>query len=165
MDFNESLMKKQGYGDYVELDPKLLPPLYIAYRTELAEVSGVFHSGLKHRFIDRDADVLSAIQAWIGMTDAIRQGLESGEKEELGNIMNSNFDKRTALGGVNDGNLELVRIARSVGASAKLTGSGGAIIGVYSGDEMLVRLKKACEPLNINVLIPEIADSIGEGVL
>ncbi len=165
MDFNESLMKKQGYGDYVELDPKLLPPLYIAYRTELAEVSGVFHSGLKHRFIDRDAEVLSAIQAWIGMTDAIRQGLESGEKEELGNIMNSNFDKRTALGGVNDGNLELVRIARSVGASAKLTGSGGAIIGVYSGDEMLVRLKKACEPLNINVLIPEIADSIGEGVL
>jgi len=165
MDFNEALMKKQGYGDYVELDPKLLPDIFIAYRTELAEVSGVFHRGLKHRFIDHDPDVLSAIDAWIGMTDDLRQSLENGNMAKIGNIMNDNFDKRTELGGVNDGNMELVSVARSVGASAKLTGSGGAIIGVYRDGQMLKNLKKACNPLNIKVIIPEIATAIGEEVL
>jgi len=163
MDFGEELMKKQGYGDYIELDPALLPPVFIAYRTELAEVSGVFHSGLRHRFIDKDPDILNAIDAWVGMTDDVRRDLEGGSPDAIGSVMNRNFDTRTALGGVNDGNLELVRIARSAGASAKLTGSGGAIIGTYKDDDMFERLKALCEPLNIKVIIPEIAPAIGEG--
>jgi len=164
MDFGEELMKKQGHGNYVELDPALLPPLFIAYRTELAEVSGVFHSGLRHRFIDKDPDILNAIDAWVGMTDDVRRDLEGGNLSGIGSIMNRNFDTRTELGGVNDGNLELVRIARSAGASAKLTGSGGAIIGTYNDDDMFERLKVLCEPLNIDVIIPEIAPAIGEGL-
>lgn len=165
MDFNEGLMEKQGYGDYIELEPKLLPPLFIAYRTDLAEMSGVFHRGLKHRFIDREPEVLAAIESWIGMTDSVRNGLESGNTEKMGDILNRNFDKRTALGGVNDGNIELVSIARSVGASAKLTGSGGAIIGIYKDHIMLENLKNRCKKLNINVIVPEIAFAVDKGAV
>ena len=31
MDFDQELMEKQGYGHYENMDPKLLPPLYLAY--------------------------------------------------------------------------------------------------------------------------------------
>lgn len=37
MDFNRELMQRQGHGCYEELDPALLPPLYVAYRSDLAE--------------------------------------------------------------------------------------------------------------------------------
>jgi glucuronokinase len=157
MDFNEELMQEQGYGNYVALDPALLPRIYIAYRTELAEISGVFHRGLRHRFIEEDPDVLAAIDAWVSMTDEARQALESGNAAALGKLIDRNFDTRLALGGVNDGNQELVRLARSVGASAKLTGSGGAIIGTYTDDAMFSELERVCAPLNIMVLKPEVS--------
>jgi glucuronokinase len=162
MDFSEELMKKQGHGDYVELDYALLPPLYIAYRSELAEVSGVFHSDLRHRFVNRDADVVSAVREWIEMTDEFRSCLESRDAEKLAAIIDRNFDRRVELGGVSAGNIELVRTARSVGASAKLTGSGGAIIGTYSGDDMLARLREVCAPLNIEVIVPDFVPAIGD---
>lgn len=162
MDFNEPLMKKQGHGEYVELNPELLPPLYIAYRTDLAEISGVFHSGMRHRFLNRDPDVLAAIEAWCGMTDDVRRLLESGRGAEIGELMDRNFDTRAGLGGVNEGNLELVRLARSVGVSAKLTGSGGAIIGTYRDEAMLDELRKVCGSRNVRVIIPDIAPAAGE---
>jgi len=165
MDFDETNMNKTGYGKYVELDPALLPPLYIAYRTELAENSGVFHSGLRHRYLDRDPDVLAAIEAWVGMTDEVFTALTGGAGAQIGKVMNRNFDTRMALGGVNDGNQKLVRIARSVGASAKLTGSGGAIIGTIDDDAMFARLQAACEPCGIKVFVPNIAPAAGEAAL
>ena len=162
MDFNEAMMETRGYGEYVELDPAVLPPLYIAYRTELAEISGVFHRGLHHRYLAKDPDVLSAIEAWAAMTDDVRKALGASDSTPLGDIMDRNFDTRAALGGVNDGNLELVSLARSVGASAKLTGSGGAIIGTISGDAMFARLQEVCDSHGIVVLKPDIAPAIGE---
>ncbi len=156
MDFDETTMTRQGYGDYAEVDPDLLPPVYIAYRTELAEVSGVFHRGLRHRFIDREPEVLDAIQAWVCMTDGVRVAMDDGDVARIGELMDRNFDTRVELGGVNDGNRELVRLARSVGASAKLTGSGGAIIGTYADDDMFARLSDACAPHDIKVIKPEL---------
>ncbi len=162
MDFDEELMNRQGYGDYIPLPSSLLPPLYIAYRTELAEVSGVFHKGLRHRFIDKDPEVLAAIDAWKEMTSEARQSLEAGNSAGLSSIINRNFDTRLALGGVNEGNQGLVQLARSAGASAKLTGSGGAIIGTYENEEMFSRLQQVFDDANVVVIKPDIAESIEE---
>lgn len=35
MDFDRAQFERQGHGQYEELDPQLLPPLYIAYRKHL----------------------------------------------------------------------------------------------------------------------------------
>ncbi len=162
MDFDENRINERGYGDYVELDPVQLPSLYIAYRTELAEISGVFHKGLRHRYIDKDPEVLGAIEGWIGMTNEVRRALESGRSAAIGPILNRNFDTRVALGGVSDGNRELVELARSVGASAKLTGSGGAIVGTYADEAMFVKLREACATAGIRIIKPVLAPAIGE---
>src|SRR6185436_186151 len=44
MDFAKEIMDRQGYGDYERLDPRLLPKVYVAYRTSLSEGTEVFHT-------------------------------------------------------------------------------------------------------------------------
>jgi glucuronokinase len=50
----------------------------------------------------------------------------------------------------------MVEAARDCGASAKFTGSGGAIVGTYADDAMFERLKATLEPLQVAVIKPEI---------
>jgi glucuronokinase len=56
----------------------------------------------------------------------------------------------------------MVETARSCGASAKFTGSGGAIVGTYEGEAMFEELKATLEPKGMQVLKPQIlADKEG----
>jgi glucuronokinase len=53
-------------------------------------------------------------------------------------------------------NIEMVELTRSEGASAKFTGSGGAIIGTYEDDKMFENLKKVLAKKNITIIKPQI---------
>lgn len=50
----------------------------------------------------------------------------------------------------------MIEAARSVGASAKFTGSGGAIIGTYKNEEMFQKLLKTLSEKDILVIKPSI---------
>jgi glucuronokinase len=50
--------------------------------------------------------------------------------------------------------MELVNTARECGASAKFSGSGGAIIGMYQDDEMLRKLIINLRKINARVIKP-----------
>jgi glucuronokinase len=54
------------------------------------------------------------------------------------------------------GNLNMVNTARRLGATAKFTGSGGAIVGTYDGEEMFQKLVEGLEPLGMSVFKPQI---------
>ncbi len=54
------------------------------------------------------------------------------------------------------GNLNMVKTARRLGATAKFTGSGGAIVGTYDGEEMFQKLVGGLEPLGMSVFKPQI---------
>jgi glucuronokinase len=75
-------------------------------------------------------------------------------------LLNDNFDCRAQLVPISQGNIEMVTAARAVGASAKFTGSGGAIVGTYEGEEMLGALRKAMAPLEVEVILPEYAPAL-----
>jgi glucuronokinase len=55
---------------------------------------------------------------------------------------------------ISESNMELVNTARDCGASAKFSGSGGAIIGMYEDDEMLQRLIINLQKINARVIKP-----------
>ena len=55
---------------------------------------------------------------------------------------------------ISDSNLELVETARKCGASAKFSGSGGAIIGMYKDDQMLSSLVVNLKKINARVIKP-----------
>jgi glucuronokinase len=82
--------------------------------------------------------------------------LVAGQGEHIGPLLNENFDLRRRLYQISPGNIEMVETARACGASAKFTGSGGAIVGTYTDNAMFNQLKAAMEPLQMVVLKPQI---------
>lgn len=156
MDFDKALLDKQGFGRYEPLTPPRLPNFYIAYRTDLSEGSEVFHNNTRERFERGDKEVVDAMAFWADLTVQAREALEAGDWPTLAKLMDANFDKRHEIFTLSEGNLRMVEIARSVGASAKFTGSGGAIIGTYTDESMFEKLSAAFTTQNICVLKPTI---------
>ena len=68
--------------------------------------------------------------------------------------MNANFDRRHEIYRISPRNIKMIEVARSTGASAKFSGSGGAIVGTYKDEETYLRLGEAFKPLNIQALKP-----------
>jgi len=160
MDFDRDLMEEQGYGGYESIDPTLLPPLYVAYRQDLAQGSEVFHNDIRYRFDRGDAEVVEAMHFWADLTDRVRQCLSDGRQKEIGPLLDSNFDRRASLYQISKGNLAMIEATRSAGASAKFTGSGGAIIGAYDDEAMFEALKNKLEPMHIRVVKPTVVESV-----
>jgi glucuronokinase len=154
MNFDRAIMAGQGYGEYEPIDPALLPPLYVAYRTDLAEGTEVFHNDIRGRYQRGEPAVVAAMEYWAGLADQVRQLLIEGEGHRIGPLLNANFDRRRAIYQISEGNLRMVEAARSVGASAKFTGSGGAIVGTCDGPAMFAALEERLGALNIKVVRP-----------
>src|SRR5262245_29478657 len=129
MDFARSLIEAQGYGNYEPLDPALLPKVYIAYRTSLSEGTEVFHNNIRERWRAGDPEIVSAMLTWASYAEQGRQALVDGDYEKLDYLINANFDLRAKCYRISDGNLQMVHTARSIGATSKFAGSGGAIVG------------------------------------
>ncbi len=156
MDFAKDLMATQGYGNYEELDISLLPRLYVAYLDDLSEGTEVFHNNIRDRFDRGDADVVAAMRFWAELAQQVRALLMEGGAERIGPLLDSNFDRRRAIYRISEGNTRMVETARSVGASAKFSGSGGAIVGTYENEQMYEKLEQALEPLGVRVVKPRI---------
>jgi glucuronokinase len=155
MNFDKSLMEQQGFGDYIPFDKSLLPPLFIAYRRNLSEGSEVTHNDLASRFAKGEPQVLQAMQQWASLTEQAFERLNAGDKN-IADLLNANFDLRNQLIKVSEGNKQMVMTARAVGASAKFTGSGGAIIGTYTDEKMLDDLVQVMKTIDAEVIIPTI---------
>ncbi len=157
MDFDREIMERQKHGVYEELNPDMLPPLYVAYTTELSEGTEVFHNDIRGRFRRGDTEVIDAMQAWAGMAQEVRDRLLAGKGETIGEILNQNFDLRRKLYAMSDGNIAMVEAARACGATAKFTGSGGAIVGTFEDEKMFSKLVAKLEPMGMKVFKPTIA--------
>ena len=156
MDFDRKLLESRGYGEYTELPADLAPPLYIAYRTDLSEGSEVFHNNIRDRFNAGDETVVGAMRFWADLTDKALVAMKNRDYAELGRLMNDNFDMRAKLYRLSEGNMRMVQAARAAGASAKFSGSGGAIVGVCPDDATYERLQSAMSALHVVVLRPNI---------
>ena len=160
MDFDKALMKKKGHGRYEQMNAKLLPPLYIAYQEDLSEVSGKAHNNIRERFNLGDKKVIAAMRFWANLTDQVRDVLVNGETEKLGSLLNKNFDRRRSIYRISEGNIRMVETARALGASAKFTGSGGAIVGTCKDRKMFDRLKKGLGKIGVRVIRPRVVESV-----
>ncbi len=157
MDFSRDLMETRGYGDYERLDPSLLPNLYVAYRTNLSEGTEVFHNDLRRRFSDGEPEVVSAMQEWAAIAQQGREALLARDAGRFGQLINANFDLRARIYHIGIENLQMVRVARDAGATAKFAGSGGAIIGTYRDEDHYQLLSEALGRLDVRVIHPALA--------
>jgi len=157
MDFSEAIMKKQGYGRYEQLEPKLLPPLYVAYREDFSEPTEVFHNNIRERFDRGEKLVIDAMKYWAGLTDRAKKCLLNADTDKLAELINANFNRRRKIYRISRQNTDMIQAARSAGASAKFTGSGGAIVGTYKNQKTFVELKKRLRKLGVKTIKPKIA--------
>ena len=90
------------------------------------------------------------------VAEAFAQLLQRGEGMAIGPLLDANFDLRRSLCRIHPDNISMIEGARSVGASAKFTGSGGAIVGLYDDEKMFISLKRALSSQGVSVLKPNI---------
>ena len=159
MNFDRKLMESRGYGEYEVIAPDAFPSLYIAYRAELSQGSEITHNNLRYRYRKGEQDVLDAIRYWSNLTETVKNMLGSGTVDGIGELLNANFDTRRKICDISSGNRQMVDAARTTGASAKFTGSGGAIIGTYSSEEMFEALVRKLGATGVNVIKPQLTDN------
>jgi glucuronokinase len=156
MDFEKEHLLEKGFGKYQILDASKLPNLYLAYKTQLSKVSGTVFNNLKERYYAGEKLVIDTLAE---IADCAEQGKKAIEEQNfsiLHTLINRNFDLRRKIMNITPSNIELVETARKCGASAKFSGSGGAIIGMYSDDEMLRKLIIELRKINARVIKPYI---------
>lgn len=156
MDFNREKMERDGFGSYESLDPALLPNLYVAYRTSLSEGTEVFHNNVRARWINGEKAVVDAMRKWGEIAESGRAALLRGDTALLGRLINENFDLRTTIYKISEGNMEMIRRSRAVGATSNFAGSGGAIVGTFSDDRMLEELRQTMDEVGVRVIVPKI---------
>jgi len=154
MDFDKKFMDAHGHGRYEPLDTKLLPPIYIAYQTQLAESSEVFHNDIRKRYDNGERKVIDAIATIADLARQARECLLRGDHETVAQLMNKNFDLRRTIYNLNPKHIRMVELARELGASAKFAGSGGSVIGTYRDEAMFEQLKRTFEAEDCAVIKP-----------
>ncbi len=154
MDFSRELLERQGYGCYESLDPRLLPPVYVAYRTDLSEISGIFHSNIRARWEAGDKAVVDAMRHVADLALEGKNAILCRNYRRLGELIDENFDTRARIYRLDPRNVEMVMRARAVGASAHYAGSGGSILGLYEDSRMLARLRETLGEIGCRVIIP-----------
>ncbi len=152
MDFNSDLLQQRGYGEYTVTDPGLLPPLYLAYHHMRGKESGVTHRSLRSRYDAGEKTVMDTLDAIAACAETARTAVLNQNPNALADAMNRNFDLRATLLSIDPQDQQLIDMARSVGASAKFPGSGGAIVGTYDNETMFAALCDRLETAGATVL-------------
>jgi glucuronokinase len=116
-------------GRYERLDPALLPPLFVAWRTDAAEDSGKVHGELRARHERGDAVALQGMAELADIARGARAVLLSGDHAAFADCLDRSFDARRRMLVLDHRHVALIECAREAGASANYTGSGGAVVG------------------------------------
>lgn len=148
MDFDKKLMEELGHGNYTPMDLDVLPPLYLIYAENPSD-SGKIHSTVRQRWLNGDKFIISSMEEVADIALEGQKALIAKDYAKLASLMNRNFDLRRqmfgdeALGAMN---IEMVEIARRMGAASKFTGSGGAVV-VFcpEGSSQASILEDACQ--------------------
>jgi len=158
MDFSRDLMEAHGHGNYERMDFRLLPNVYVAYRTSLSEGTEVFHSNLRERWHRGDPEIVDAMKTWAGYAEEGRACLLAHNHARLGELIDANFDLRSRIYKIDRGNLEMVHTARAASATANFAGSGGAIVGTYQDEDSFEHLKESMRNIGVAVIRPKIVE-------
>ncbi|MFO7898621.1 MAG: GHMP kinase [Planctomycetota bacterium] len=155
MDFDRELVKSTGHGRYEPLDPRLFPPLFVAYRTDVAELSTVTHTDLRERWKLGDRVVLDGMAGCAGLTEQARGLLLAGRGSELGELLDANFELRRSMCDLDPVDVRMVEIGRKHGGHPKFCGSGGAVVGIHPGDEACAAMAEELKQVNARVIRPQ----------
>jgi glucuronokinase len=145
MDFDPAHRSPHGHGRYDELDPSLLPPLFIAWRPDAGSSSGAAHAAVHARFKQGDRNVIDAMAALARLAHEAKAALLAGDDASFAAALDAGYDARASIYDLDPRHTAMVTAARHRGLSATYTGSGGAIVGVARDPDALHQLAEDLE--------------------
>eukprot|EP00252_Welwitschia_mirabilis_P004004 TRINITY_DN1413_c0_g2_i1.p1 TRINITY_DN1413_c0_g2~~TRINITY_DN1413_c0_g2_i1.p1 ORF type:complete len:360 (-),score=62.91 TRINITY_DN1413_c0_g2_i1:275-1354(-) len=148
MDFNKEFMEKNKHGIYIPMDVNLLPQMHLIYAENPSD-SGKIHSTVRERWLNGEEEVRKCMEEVATLPLEGRDALMRRDYDKLAELMNRNFDLRRRMFGdaaLGTLNIKMVEVARSIGAAAKFTGSGGAVV-VFcpKGPSQVRQLEDVCQ--------------------
>ncbi len=141
---------------YEPLDPALLPGIYLSYHTDFSEPTEIFHNDIRGRYNRGEEKVVRAMEHCADLAARGREALLHRDYKELGRLMDENFDTRRSIYRLPPWQVEMVEAARQCGASAQFSGSGGAIIGIYTDETMFEKVSGRLAALHCRTIKPEV---------
>jgi glucuronokinase len=159
MDFDAARERViDGYPCYAyeSLDPRLLPPLYLAYDISLSEPTEVFHNDIRGRYHRGEEKVVNAMKRCAELAAQGRDALLAHDTARLARLMDENFEVRRGIYNLPPWQIQQIEIARSCGASANFAGSGGAIIGTYRDEAMFEQLRAKLSAVGSRTIKPQV---------
>jgi glucuronokinase len=94
------------------------------------------------------------MQKFASFTEQAKASLKTRDHKKFARLMSSNFNLRRETYGdpvVGASNLRMIELARQHNCAAKFPGSGGAVVGMWDGDDSLseqkdlLKLRRALE--------------------
>ena len=161
MDFERSHLEEKGYGKYEKINVGL-PHLYLSFDPNRAEESGKAHKAVRSLFLADNVEVKSVMASLADVAEQGKGAILSGDFAKLNELINLNFDLRASIFNISDENKAMIAAARSVGASAKFAGSGGAIVGLYEDENHFAKLSAELSNLGCKTFKPTIATANDE---
>lgn len=159
MDFDRSLMDQNGHGHYEPIHQLADLNWYIAFPTGASENSDITHRSLRSRYDSGEVEVVQAMLQFSDLSNQFKSAIAKRDISSLHQLINQNFDLRKSIMLINPLFAHIVHLARSVGASAKFTGSGGAIIGLYHDEAQFNALDQLFQQNNIKIIKPNIVSN------
>lgn len=160
MDFSNVKDTLRDQGRYIVLDKNKLPPVFVAYINDGSEESGKVHNRVTELFAEGDRTIVYAMRHFAELTEKAKAVIEYdgyGDRkwQELGKLMDLNFDTRRSIYNLRASDIEMIQIARDIGAHAKFAGSSGAAVGTYRDQAMFDELNEAYNKHDITLIKPE----------
>jgi len=113
-------------------------PLYLAWTPTAAQASSIPHGNLAQLARGapgtRQADIADAMSRLAGEARRAADAIETGDVHTLKAAMTTSFDLRSTMMPIEPAHQAMIDLARSHGAAANFSGSGGAIVGVVPKD-------------------------------
>jgi len=111
------------------LDEALLPGLFVAWRSDAAQASGVVHGELRTRWLAGDSLVCGVMEELAACAWAARDALLAGDRAAFAGCLDASLELRRRVMPVDERVLRMAEVARGFGAAVNSAGSGGAVVG------------------------------------
>ena len=151
MDFDEALVAEHGHGRYEPLSSALLPELFLAWHPAAGSASGAAHAGVRERFARGERRVVYAMHTLARFAHEARAALMTGDRAAFAAALDAGYDVRASVYELDPRHSAMIEHARLLGLSATYTGSGGAIVGVASDPDAVVRLARELSAEGVSV--------------
>jgi glucuronokinase len=136
-------------------------PLFVAWDPASGAPSHAVHGPLRER--EDEPDVQAAMAQ---LADLARRGaaaLRAGDLPALGQAMDGSYEARAAILDLDPAHVALVDGARACGAPVNYAGSGGAVVGLVEGPDVLdaLRVWTAAAALGFTAFAAPVTDARG----